>query len=440
MSSQGRAKPRRTSSPRVDVEHLEVVLRALRERLEVTQKEIADRAEVSAATIARLEAGDRRPSRDILARLAEVFDTTPAGLIEAARSVAAGQVLDGILDALPGRVVAEAQPAADLPAEVAGDYAAPDPGSSHPPQPAREPETAAQRHARLAYELLADLPDPDRAAGLLREVAGWLHSHPGLDLTAVHDELRDVLSRPERGSEPVAAMPTGEIRYVFTHAISRDERGQLWIDPLTRARTGGYDEQDPRVERYEDGRIIIDTTRLNPSVTFTHRDRTRHRTCALVEGGVEGAAGSPAVVDTQIYADTVLEIQWDADTRMTLTPRPDGTVDGDLPDDVDHIDILTASNPRNRLLRPSENDERNRLLRAELDAAGLHHRPATARSPNSSWAEHGFAIIDADEQDILHLAQRYEQTAIHRWTPTHLKILWTTPDQPAIEAGWVRSG
>ena len=77
-------------------------------------------------------------------------------------------------------------------------------------------------------------------------------------------------------------MPTGEVRYIFPHAVGRDDQGQLWIDPLSRARAGGYDETDPRVERYDDGQVVLDISRLaDPS--FQPRDHDRHRLRVRVE-------------------------------------------------------------------------------------------------------------------------------------------------------------
>lgn len=97
----------------------------------------------------------------------------------------------------------------------------------------------------------------------------------------------------------------------------------------------------------------------------------------------------------------------------------------DLPDGAAHVHIITACNPRSERLPRGDNEDRNRSLEQDLDAAGLAHRPAVGRSRDSSWAEPSFAVLDADEAVVLALAERWEQHAIYRITATDVTVVWT---------------
>jgi transcriptional regulator with XRE-family HTH domain len=430
-------KPTGGSDVYVSQDGLEEVLRGLRRRRGITQKQVADEAGVSPAAIARIEKGDRRPSLQMLGKLAPVFATNPRDLLAAAGQVAEGADVDEVLDEWP--VVAMGPPpsaSADADADL-GDYRARhievapmdalDPAPPSAGRPLAEMALSGPRLQALATaDLLERLEDQEGAAALLRDAVEWLAERGGSpsDVARLRRELREVLRGPEPGREPVAAMPTGDVRYVFVQALGRDERGHVWIDPLARARIGGLDHVDPRVERYDDGEIVVDVARLDDR-QFWPRDPQRHRVKVTVEGdrSAEEVEPDPATL-AELYADTVIEIRW-PDRPQIVQPRPDGVTEGDFPEGVDHIHVITAFNPRSRLLRRGENEERNRLLREELDRAGLRYAEAVGRSPDSSWSEDSFAVIDAKPEQVLDLARRYQQNAVFEWTQSGREILWT---------------
>jgi transcriptional regulator with XRE-family HTH domain len=442
-------KPSGGSDVYVSQAGLEEVLRGLRRRRGITQKQVADEAGVSPAAIARIEKGDRRPSLQMLGKLAPVFATTPRDLLDAAGQVAEGADVDEVLDEWP--VAAMGPPlsaAADTDADLA-DYrakhiqVAPMDALDPAPPPAGRPLadmalSGPRLQALATADLLDRLEDQEGAAALLRDAVEWLAERGGSssDVARVRRELRELLRGPEPGREPVAAMPTGEVRYVFVQALARDERGHVWIDPLARARIGGLDHEDPRVERYDDGELVVDVARLHDQ-QFGPRDPQRHRVKVTVEGdrGVEEAAPDPTTL-AQLYADTVIEIRWPDRPHQVIEPRPEGVTEGDFPEGVDHLHVISAFNPRSRLLRRGENEERNRLLAADLERAGLHHVPAVGRSPDDSWSEDSFAVIDADRDQLLEIARRYQQNAIFEWTPHRRVILWSDPELAAQTHGW----
>jgi transcriptional regulator with XRE-family HTH domain len=428
MAAGGTDKPRRTNPSWVSEEGLDTILRGLRERRGVTQKAIADAAEVSPAAITRLESGDRRPSRDVLGRLAAVFGTTLKDLIIAAEQLQRGEELETVLDAIPAH-----GPPSLVAADLAADYGPLPAPQAAPPVPASAPLSRHELQSRAAADRVTRHSDPDAAVQLLAEIADWIATpDPTRDLAALRRELHEVFQDTPAGTEPVAAMPTGEVRYVFSHAVGRDDHGQLWIDPLTRARAGGYDQTDPRVERYDDGQVVLDISRLaDPS--FQPRDHDRHRLRVRVDDPT-------AAVDPQslgdLYARTVLEVDWTDETHLVVEHRDEGVTEGSFPEGAERIHVITAANPRSRLLRASENQERNRLLAHDLDAAGLTYRPAIGRSPDTSWSEASFAVIGADPDTLIDLARRYEQHAIFEWTPTSRTVLWTDDSAEPERHGW----
>jgi hypothetical protein len=222
-------------------------------------------------------------------------------------------------------------------------------------------------------------------------------------------------------------------------ALGRDERGHVWIDPLARARIGGLDHEDARVERYDDGEIVVDLGRLDDQ-RLGPRDPQRHRVKVTVEGDRcgEEAEPDPATL-AQLYAETVIEIRWPDRPHQVVEPRPEGVTEGEFPEGVDHVHVITAFNPRSRLLRRGENEERNRLLAADLERAGLRYVPAVGRSPDDSWSEDSFAVVDAEPEQILDLARRYDQNAVFQWTPHARTVRWTDPERLPSSHGWSAS-
>ena len=136
------------------------------------------------------------------------------------------------------------------------------------------------------------------------------------------------------------------------------------------------------------------------------------------------------------YTATILDL-W-LPERLTVEPRPTGIRDGAFPAGIDHVHVITASNPRSRPLSAAENQARNDLLRRDLRRlSGAHEVSlATGRSADGGWIEHGFAVVDADRATLIDLAIRHGQLAIYAWTPAHLAVVWTAPEMADDTIGW----
>lgn len=123
------------------------------------------------------------------------------------------------------------------------------------------------------------------------------------------------------------------------------------------------------------------------------------------------------------YRDAVMEIALPTG-RVAVTSAPLGTADGRFPSGLAHLHVITASNPYSRVLDGARNAGRNTALARDLDAVGLAHLEAVGRSPDGRWQEASFAVLDADEEAVLDLADRYDQHAVYAWTPRHLAVVW----------------
>ena len=144
-----------------------------------------------------------------------------------------------------------------------------------------------------------------------------------------------------------------------------------------------------------------------------------------------------------VYLASVIELELPSGS-LTIAAHPDGAGPGYLPDGLprgtQHLHVITACNPYSAPLPARSNDERNRLLAVELAARGLTALPARGRSPDRSWEEPGFAVLDGDPTEVLDLARRFEQHAVYELTGDHLAVVWTDPFQPTVRRGWRLTG
>lgn len=123
------------------------------------------------------------------------------------------------------------------------------------------------------------------------------------------------------------------------------------------------------------------------------------------------------------YLESVVEIAFDAGTVL-VTPAPAGVTDGRFPAGLSHLHVITAWNPFSQVLDAASNAARNEALARNIESAGLVHLDAVGRSPDHAWREQGFAVLDADEDTVLDLAERHDQHAVYAWTPREWAVVW----------------
>lgn len=157
----------------------------------------------------------------------------------------------------------------------------------------------------------------------------------------------------------------------------------------------------------------------------------------IERGGTEGSVAAA-------YAGSVLVLAAEGAAPVTIEPLPDAAGPGQLPRllpaSAHHLHIVTACNPRSRLLSRAENTARNQQLLADIEGSGMRWIAADGGAPDGSWREPGYGTIDAQLPDVLALARRYEQLAVFELTATRLRVLWTDPGLPPIEQGWRQRG
>ncbi|WP_406666322.1 DUF3293 domain-containing protein [Gallaecimonas sp. GXIMD1310] len=83
--------------------------------------------------------------------------------------------------------------------------------------------------------------------------------------------------------------------------------------------------------------------------------------------------------------------------------------------------VITACNPRSKVLSDQFNDSRDRQLEAELDLAGLDARPLWGCSPDWQYREKSWAVRMSQAQAEA-LGRRLEQNAIY-WVSQDLLYL-----------------
>jgi transcriptional regulator with XRE-family HTH domain len=369
-------KPRRRSEEWLDEPGLAELILRVRASQGWSQRDLADFAGLDGSSIARIESHQRRPTRRTVEAIAKGLGLESEEVLRLARRLSESS----------------------------------DPGA------AEEIVRAVASHAAQVDRHSERRQRPDPGPGPTR------------------------VARPESTAAPAffatrefaATAPEGVLRWVFRKEVGRDERG-YWINPAARVLERGLDREDVRFTRFDDGTMVIEPGLLAEGVEIGPRDPARHTTRVSVIGTTV-PDDDQALSDA--YATTVLEIDLPEGSRITVEPRPPGITEGAFPEGVAHVHVITAANPYSRPLTPGENDERNRYLRRDLDAAGLSFTEALGRSPDlDAWQEASFAVFDGEEDGLLELARRHEQAAIFRWTPTERVVVYTDRRRPRAH-GW----
>lgn len=212
----------------------------------------------------------------------------------------------------------------------------------------------------------------------------------------------------------IGLVPPGTPWLVPGDSVGVDGDGRLWIDPAASAMGHGPQEDHAAVERWDDGTFHADVSGLE---VVLPRDPQRHTYRASLI--TDDPTHPEGLVD--VYGETRITIELpDSDLVLDLTSRPP-----EMPEAWTTVHVITAWNPRSRLLLPSQNEERNRVLERQLRRLGLDPLPAVGSSRYGSWREDSFAVVNAPNDEILELAADWEQNAVFRWDDGGVHIEWT---------------
>jgi Protein of unknown function (DUF3293) len=116
-----------------------------------------------------------------------------------------------------------------------------------------------------------------------------------------------------------------------------------------------------------------------------------------------------------------------------ITPRPDGSV-GEFPLAAP-LHLVTAYNPRGEDLPLDRNRARQAELADYLRSELIASVPSLGASPDGSWSEPGFALLDLDEARALDLARHFDQAAIYAWSAARLEVVGALHEGRAA-VGW----
>lgn len=117
--------------------------------------------------------------------------------------------------------------------------------------------------------------------------------------------------------------------------------------------------------------------------------------------------------------------------------QTEGTAGDGFPPGRDAIHLVTAWNPDAQPLTKDENDHRQQLLVAELDAAAVEHWPAAGYAADLSWVEHGLALPAVSTRIACALGLRYGQLAIYRWRRETVETLHCATGAQLAASAWV---
>ncbi len=117
------------------------------------------------------------------------------------------------------------------------------------------------------------------------------------------------------------------------------------------------------------------------------------------------------------YRATRIEV--DLPSGSVVIPAADEAPLASLPSELgDGAWILTAWNPRSRVLAEVENASRSRALAAELRAFEVAAWSAVGRARDGDWAETSWLVVGLTRTDALALGARFGQNAIF-WLDQH---------------------
>ncbi|MFP4312507.1 MAG: DNA/RNA nuclease SfsA [Nitriliruptoraceae bacterium] len=309
-------------------------------------------------------------------------------------------------------------------------------------------DTWVALEAGQATDLLADaladglrLPGLGGAARIQREVPSGPHR---LDLALeLHDGRRALvevksLSRAVDGSAPLSWTPsvrgTRQLAHLASLARSGTPVGVAFV--VQRADVEALDLGLPADPAWV---AAVREARLAGVTVVAFRCEV-DRTCVRLGSAIPVRDDPDPAAVAGPYATTQVHLTAPGRPPVTLLPDPSGRTPGALPDPLPEgassLHIITACNPRSRRLDAATNRARNQELLEELTARGYTVLRADGRSPDGSWEERGFGLVDAEAAAVLDLARRYDQHAIFELTADRLSVLWTADHHAPIHQGW----
>jgi len=121
------------------------------------------------------------------------------------------------------------------------------------------------------------------------------------------------------------------------------------------------------------------------------------------------------------YADTVVRFYFDG-SIVEVAAAPWGKR-GKWLFETERVHIITAYNPRSRLLSEKENEARHKALGEQLNKLDVRALSAIGTGiTDPPWQEESYCAIGLDNQTAFDVAAEWEQNALFTWSRKEWEI------------------
>lgn len=139
--------------------------------------------------------------------------------------------------------------------------------------------------------------------------------------------------------------------------------------------------------------------------------------------------GWSAYIAALLRIETPGGLVWVRPAPISLTsggyPEPEGRT----------ICVITAHNPRGRIVSTADNAAAQAQLVTELQAQGRTCWPAAGGDPSWTHVEDSVAVIGMDEADAIALGAKCKQDAIFVLTPAERRVVGCV-ERRTVATGW----
>ncbi|MYQ44894.1 DUF3293 domain-containing protein [Streptomyces sp. SID4985] len=132
----------------------------------------------------------------------------------------------------------------------------------------------------------------------------------------------------------------------------------------------------------------------------------------------------------------MVDIRFGERNVVRVLPCATGVTEGPYPDQSGRtIHVITAFNPRGRVVTPEDNARAHASLLAELGRSRHTWWPATGGSPCGTHTEESVAVTGLTDAEARALGRRFGQDAVFAWSPEAWRLL-ACFEERSEAAGW----
>ncbi|MFJ6539560.1 DUF3293 domain-containing protein [Streptomyces sp. NPDC091385] len=136
------------------------------------------------------------------------------------------------------------------------------------------------------------------------------------------------------------------------------------------------------------------------------------------------------------YRQAVVDIRFAERGVVRMVPCSVGVTEGAFPEPSGRtLHVVTAFNPRGRVVAAEDNARAHALLLAWLGRGGHTWWPATGSSPCGTHAEESVAVTGLSDAEARALGRRFGQDAVFAWSRAERRLL-ACFEEWSEAAGW----